>query len=465
MNKNILAGCLLFFTASVLTLFSGGCAQIGMPTGGPKDTTAPLMVKANPANEQLNFTGNKITFTFDEYIELQDVQANLLVAPFPKVMPSVNSNLKTVTVKLKDTLKPNTTYSIDFGNAIKDVNEGNVYKDFVYTFSTGAYIDSLELSGKMMLAESGKTDSTLLALLYRDSPDSAVTKRKPDYISRIKGDGSFLFTHLPSGNFKLYALKDGDGNKYYNSKTELFAFHTDDITLPATSKPMTIYAYAEEKPAENKTTTAEKKQAEKKLRYSTNLAGMRQDLLSPFEISFNTPIRKFDTAAIYLTDTSFNKISGVKLTFDSTRKILTVNTRWKPEMPLNFILPQEAIDDSVGNTLAKSDTIRFYVKSTTEYGSVTLRFKNLDISRKPVLLFTDGTNIRSSHPLTGSEWTNKLFPPGEYEIRILYDGNGNGKWDPGHYADKLQPEKVISFTQKLTVKADWENERDINIGD
>lgn len=146
---------------------------------------------------------------------------------------------------------------------------------FVYTFSTGAYIDSLELSGKMMLAESGKTDSTLLALLYRDAPDSAVTNRKPDYISRIKGDGSFLFTHLPSGNFKLYALKDGDGNKYYNSKTELFAFHTEDINLPQNGKPVTIYAYAEEKPAENKSTTPEKKQAEKKLRYSTNLTGMR----------------------------------------------------------------------------------------------------------------------------------------------------------------------------------------------
>lgn len=464
MNKNILAGCLLFLMASVLTLFSGGCAQIGMPTGGPKDTTAPLMVKANPANEQLNFTGNKITFSFDEYIELQDVQSNLLVAPFPKTMPSVNSNLKTVTVKLKDTLKPNTTYSIDFGNAIKDVNEGNVYKDFVYTFSTGAYIDSLELSGKMMLAESGKTDSTLLALLYRDAPDSAVSNRKPDYISRIKGDGSFLFTHLPSGNFKLYALKDGDGNKYYNSKTELFAFHTEDINLPQNGKPVTIYAYAEEKPAENKTTTPEKKQAEKKLRYSTNLTGMRQDLLNPFEISFNTPIRKFDSTAFYLTDTSFNKVNGVTLTFDSTRKILSVNTKWQPEMPLIFILPQEAIDDSSGNTLAKSDTLRLYVKSTTEYGSVTLRFKNLDFNRKPVLLFTDGTNIRFSYPLTGNEWTNKLFPPGDYEIRILYDGNGNGKWDPGHYADKLQPEKVISFPQKLTVKADWENERDIDIG-
>jgi hypothetical protein len=187
----------IVFIGQICSLFIIGCAQIGSPTGGPKDTSAPVLIKAIPSNNQTNFTGNKIILSFDEYVDLQDVQSNLLVSPSPKNNPSINSNLRTITIKLKDSLLPNTTYAINFANAIKDINEGNVFKNFVYTFSTGAYIDSLKIDGKVMMAETGKIDSSLNVLLYKNASDTDVTTRRPDYVARLKGDGSFTFKNLP----------------------------------------------------------------------------------------------------------------------------------------------------------------------------------------------------------------------------------------------------------------------------
>ena len=161
----------LLFSASLIYFFaisSGGCAQIGMPTGGPRDSIPPVLVSASPKIHSTNVTGNKITLTFNEYIELKEVQTNVLISPFPKRQPQIDYKLRTVTVKLKDTLLPNTTYSINFGKAIVDNNEGNPMKDFTFVFSTGNNIDSLTLDGKVLVAETGKADSTLIALLYRN---------------------------------------------------------------------------------------------------------------------------------------------------------------------------------------------------------------------------------------------------------------------------------------------------------
>jgi hypothetical protein len=130
----------------------------------------PVLLQSVPADSMLNFKANKITLTFDEYVQLdnQMVQTNLVVSPTPDQAPIVASHLRDVTIRLKDSLKPNTTYSINFGNALKDVNEGNPYKNFHYVFSTGNSIASGELSGRVQLAQTGKTDSTLIVILHKN---------------------------------------------------------------------------------------------------------------------------------------------------------------------------------------------------------------------------------------------------------------------------------------------------------
>ena len=362
--------------------------------------------------------------------------------------------------RFKDSLKPNTTYSINFGNAIKDINEGNVLKSFTYIFSTGSTIDSLKITGNVVLAETGKVDSTMIALLYRNADDSAVLKRKPDYIARINSEGNFEFNNLPVASFKIYALKDGDGSKTYNAKTEIFAFINKAINTDGNIPPVIMYAYAEQKAANN-IAYGSKVLSEKKLRYTTNAGTQSLDLLQPLELSFNNKIKTFDLNKISLTDTNFKAYTNAVISTDSSSKNIFVKNQWKPGENYLLILSKDAAQDINGNYLLKSDTIRFITKKETDYGKVILRFKNLDLSKHPIIQFMEGETIKFSSPLTSVEWTNKLFLPGEYEIRILYDSNNNGVWDPGSYQKNLQPEKAVLLPQKLSIKADWENERDI----
>jgi hypothetical protein len=458
---------LVFLSVGLLSFFSAiyllaGCAQIGAPTGGPKDTLAPVLIKAMPDVNKTNFSENKIILQFNEYIELQDLQNNLLISPYPKNNPTINCNLKTITIKLKDTLAPNTTYSFNFGNSIRDINEGNKLTDFSYLFSTGDFLDSLELTGNVMMAETGMPDSTLSVLLYKNIDDSSITTRKPDYISRIKSNGNFSFKYLPNGNYKIYALKDGDGNKFYSTKSESFAFYDSVVNPLVKNKGIQLYAYQEKKSPPNSVASADKK-TEKKLRYSNNLINGKQDLLKPLELSFNTALKNITPDSIFITDTSFNAIKNIAIKADSSRKKIILSNKWIPNETLYLIVYKNAIEDSNDLKLAKNDTIKFYTKGISEYGSLKLHFKNIELAKHPLLLFLEGDNIKSSFAILADEWSNSMILPGELEWKILYDENGNGKWDPGDYSKKLQPEKTIAFPQRISIKADWENERDVDL--
>jgi len=447
--------------AILISLMTGSCAQIGMPDGGPKDTLAPKLIRASPPNGSRNVTGNKIILEFDENIDVQNLQQNLIISPLQNRNPSIIANPRSITLKFRDTLLPNTTYTVNFGDAIKDNNEGNVYRNLSYVFSTGNILDSLTLSGKVILAETGGTDTTLVVLLYRNAADTTVLKKKPNYIAKVKGDGSFLFSNLPAASFKIYALKDGDGGKTYNSKSEIFAF-ADEEASTENNDPVTLLAYAEQKSIDNKIIPPVNSGLDKKLRYISSIKD-KQDLLEPLEILFNTPLKERDSAKIYLTDTLFRKISGVRFSIDSTAKKIFLTTLWQADKPLVLIIEKDAVKDSAGNSLAKNDTIRFNTKSKEDYGKLTLRFNDLELSKNPVLQFLAGNEIKYSYPLTSKEWISNMFPPGQYGIRILYDTDKNGRWTPGNYEKKLQPEIAVTIPQTLNVRADWDNESEINL--
>jgi hypothetical protein len=452
-----------FFIVSclyILAVTNAGCAQIGSPTGGPRDSIAPRLTIASPQLSSTNVTGNKITLTFNEYVEIKDPQTNVVISPLPKRPPQVDFRLRTVTVKLRDSLLPNTTYSINFGNAIVDVNENNPLKDFTYVFSTGPQIDSLQLSGKVVLAESGKADSTLIAMLYRNTDDSAVQKQKPDYVTKLSGDGSFRFVNLPPGTFKVYALKDGDGGKTYNSKKEIFAFADAPVTVSENTTAVVLYASALEK--DNRQTTRPVI-LNKKLTYSLGPGGLIQDLTAPFELNFNNPLKNFDPTRLILRDTNFNPVPAATWTIDSNRTKITLTTTWQEGMKYRLIMDTAAFSDAANNHIAKADTIRFTTKQLSDYGNVVLRFSNIDLSKRPLIQLVQGDEVKISSALTQNNWTNKYVPPGDYDIRIVFDENNNGQWDPGDYSKKRQPEKAVTLTQKLSIRANWDNERDIKL--
>ncbi len=443
------------------SLLSGGCAQIGLPTGGVKDTLAPILIRSNPTIGSKNVNSNKITLEFDEYIDVQDLQQNLLISPLQNRNPSITANSKSITLRFRDSLLPNTTYNINFGNAVRDINENNILKNLSYVFSTGNSLDSLTLNGNVILAETGGYDSTLLVLLYRNAVDSTVKTKKPNYIAKVNSDGSFKFTNLPAASFKIYALKDGDGGKTYNSLSEIFGFANEDVST-LNNEEISLLAYAEELEKDNKTIVATKVVPDKKLRIGNNIQGSK-DLLEPLELSFNNALKIFDTGKIALTDTFYNKIKSIRFSRDSTSKKIIITTNWQPDMPLILVINKDAFEDSAGNKLTKTDTLRFSTRRTEDYGKLVLRFNNLDLTKNPVIQFIVGDQVKYSYPITGAEYNNTRFPPGEYGVRILYDKDKNGKWTPGSYSKKRQPEIVVALPQKLSVRADWDNEREINL--
>lgn len=444
----------------LFTSMLGGCAQIGFPTGGERDSLPPVLVKASPPNGSVNFRGNKITLSFDEYVLLKDIVNNVYISPYQAYNPVITSNLRTITVKLKDSLQANTTYSISFGNGIQDVNENNTLRNFTYVFSTGPVIDSLNLSGKVILAETGNVDSTYMVLVYKNPADSTVKKIKPAYLSRINGQGEFSVSNLPPGRYGIYALKDGDNSKTYNSLSEGFAFMDSLVVLPAQQKAVLLYAYVEKK-SNPITPAGTRAVADRKFRYRLNLEDSLQDLNSPLTIAFNRKLTYLHEDLLKLYDSSNSSLSLPAGTTDSTGQTLSLNVKWIAGNRYTLIIPANVAADSTGANLSKSDTIHFMVRPVEDYGNVVLRFTNLDLARHPVLQVLEGDNLRYSYPLTSSIFTKKLFQPGNYDLRILYDDNQNGLWDTGHYNLRLQPEKVVSLSQKLQVKANWDNERDI----
>ena len=438
-----------------------GCAQVVAPTGGPRDSIPPVLLTANPKEGTTNFTGKKITLDFNEYVVIDQLRENMLVSPTPKNDPYVDYKLRTITIKLRDTLEPNTTYTINLGNAIKDLNENNPYKDFSYVFSTGSVIDSLQFSGKVQVAETGKVDTTLMVYLYKNLDDSAVQKEKPKYIARVNAQGGFNFKNLAPGTYKVYALLDGDGSRTYNSKSEMFAFADSTVDVGGHARPVTLYAYIEKKqtpPAAKSTGTQDKK-----FRFTTKVPAEKQNILGDLNIEFSRPIKNFDKSKIILTDTLNSPETGVQINIDSTSKKIRIANNWKPGTYYKLIISKDFGTDSSGTALSKSDTIVFKTKDETDYGTIKLRFRNLDTSRHPVLLVVSANEIINSYPLTSSTWNAPLFSPGEYELRILYDENRNGIWDPGDYTQKKQPEKVYAIPQKINIKANWENEIDISL--
>jgi uncharacterized protein (DUF2141 family) len=446
----------------VLSITGTGCAQIGMPTGGPRDSTPPVLLNATPPNHSIHFNGKQIVLTFDEYVHLQDLQKNLLVAPEPKIIPNINSKLKTVSIKIRDTLQPNTTYSFQLGDAIQDINENNPYHDFTYVFSTGSYIDSLTLNGSVIIAQTGKPDSTLIAMLYKNLDDSAVYKEKPRYVARLDSSGNFHFKNLAAGTYHLFALKDESGQKMYNNPSQLFAFADSAIQIPKEASPEKLYAYAEEtneKPAA-KPAAAGKKTTEKVLKYTLSSSGGAQDLLSPLMLSFGIPLKTFDSSKIRLTDTLFNPVPST-ISLDTNRTKIFLNTVWKDDTQYDLVIEKDFATDTLGNELLKADTVRFKTKRSNEYGSIKLNFTNLDKFTHPVLQIVKEGKVVDSFKLTTPTFTRKLFEPGEYELRILNDINDNGTWDPGNYHLRKQPELVTPIPKKLSLRADWDNEMDV----
>lgn len=207
------------------------CANMGSgPQGGRRDFSAPKYVSSTPAPNQSNYNNKKISITFDEYIQLSDAYSQVVVSPPQKKTFNVSSLGKKVTVELEDSLIPNRTYIVDFGNAIRDINESNILKDYFISFSTGNAIDSFVVGGKIIDAQTLAPMEGVLVGAYESVADSAFRKSAMDYVSKTDANGFFKIRGLKERQYRIYALQDNNSNYKYDDKSEGLAVLATPIT-------------------------------------------------------------------------------------------------------------------------------------------------------------------------------------------------------------------------------------------
>ncbi len=230
MKIKLLLIAVIFCTALILK----SCANMAQgPTGGLKDETPPEFVGSTPSPHAVNFRKNRIEIEFNEYIILDNPAKNLVVSPTQDVFPVAKGNGRKVMVELKDSLLENTTYTIDFGNSIVDNNEKNPFPEFVFSFSTGQAIDTLEISGTVLNAENLAPVSGIYAGVHLKPEDSIFTSRKLERVTRTNLQGNFTLRNLAGMPYRVYALEDGNNNYFFDQITEGIAVQ-EEIVIPRT---------------------------------------------------------------------------------------------------------------------------------------------------------------------------------------------------------------------------------------
>jgi len=219
------------------------CAQRKPLTGGDKDIIPPEVKKTTPENQTTNFLAEQITIEFNEFILLDNIQSQLIVSPLMEEAPEIVVRGKKLIIKIKSELTPNTTYSLNFGDAIKDITEGNPYPNYKYVFSTGSFIDSLTYSGITIDAYTLEPQENIFVMLYDEFEDSIPRTKKPRYIAKSDKEGVFSITNIADGEYKLFALNDINSNYLFDLPNEQIGFYSDRIQIDSsqTNNKVTVF--------------------------------------------------------------------------------------------------------------------------------------------------------------------------------------------------------------------------------
>ena len=465
----------IYFTKTIFIFFLStlfySCANITSPTGGAKDVTAPKLKNRSVKDSLLNYTGGKIQFEFDEFIQLKDVQNQLVVTPLLKNKPLVTSHKKTVSIYLADSLlEKNTTYQISLGNAIQDIHEGNPAKNIRFTFSTGGYFDSLSLKGNVVDAFTGKTDTAAWVLLYPNSiKDSAIIKEVPLYVQKVSS-GDFQFNNLPNRNFKIFALHDLNANFKYDAIGEKIGFLNDDVNPTDSTLKIKLYTFLEKSNTDtssNKTTRGkiEKSAIATSLSYMVSVDTLNKTkrtfgINDTLKITLSSPIKKIDPTKIRLYQGDIIDESAL-VDLDSTKKIIRIKPDWTEDAAYKLTLQKGFAYDSLNN--APASEYVFKTKRLSDYGILTIKHK---IEKNNFIAVLLNDKIVQRKKMLDSVSTFTLLNPGNYQINVLQDENGNGIWDTGSFfSTRIQPEITVLFSNEITIKANWENKIDLRMID
>lgn len=304
-----------------LALIFFGCANRQLPQGGPRDREPPKLLKATPPNMTRNFRAKEIRLEFDEFFKLSSPFTEITMSPTPAKLPEYTVSKKSIVIKLRDSLEKNTTYVINFGKAIADVNEGNVLKNFTYVFSTGSHIDSLSISGSVINTLTQEKEKEATVMLFTLKQDSVLFgKKKPTIYASTDTAGNFTLSNLRPDNYRIYALKENSPNKIYDNDNELIAFNKNIIHLTKDTANIQLKLF---------------KQTPDKFRLVDN----RFDGDGKLFFTFNKPLDKPSIRVTYPADFDRQKIVDISKTkdtaivfmrnmdFDSIRMVILDNNK------------------------------------------------------------------------------------------------------------------------------------------
>ncbi|UJH66086.1 Ig-like domain-containing protein [Allomuricauda sp. SCSIO 65647] len=515
------------------------CARRGNPSGGPKDESPPVLLRTDPENFTTNFEGDRIRLYFDEYIKLEDVQNQMIVSPplknQPVIMPQGGPS-KYIEITIKDTLQENTTYTINFGQSIVDNNEGNPNSFLTYVFSTGDYLDSLQITGLVKDAFKREPDDFISVMLYEiDSifNDSTIYKYPPNYITNtLDSTPVFQLKNLKAGKYALVAIKDAGKNNVFDQRSDKIGFLSDTVVVPTDSlfllslfKEVPDYAisvpsyvaknkiiFGYQGPAEHIAikpltelpdsvrTIILKERDKDTLNYwltPTDLDSIvftvvneQQQLIDTFtvkrrkleldslklstttrgKINFGDTLSILASTPIVQIDTS--KISGALndsiplsygITLDTLKNQLNFEFLQEPNQKYSFELVPGAITDFFG---MQNDTLKYGIStgSYADYGNLRFNITGaVDYPAIVQLINDKGETQKQVYMTEPRQIEFNHLTPAKYGLRLIFDDNGNQKWDTGNYLKKIQPEKVRYYPDMIDVRANWELEQTFTV--
>jgi uncharacterized protein (DUF2141 family) len=531
-----------------LFLLLYGCAQVVPLTGGKRDTTPPKLVETDPKDRSVNLNTGRIVMLFDEYVQLKDAGNQFVISPRLKNKPEVTAEGKKVIVTFDPAdLLPNTTYRINFGSAVADMNESNSLNGLSFVFSTGSHIDTLHLSGKVTESSNNLPAKDVLVGLYRGETanDSLPYKTAADYAVKTSADGSYSFSNLPPARFSVYAIGDNNRNGIYDGESEKMAFMGEVLSLTSDSaidlrtfteeprktfvkklvnpyygfgqvilnKPVSAVltplaernrrdVYQEHKESENDTLTYYYKDITDSLILLMRETGInRTDTLKVTlpappkkklrSIALNNPENKLNPGEqlrfsfpvwMDTTKVSPGRIKLVRRS-DTTSAPVVIRGSW---LNIHTYVPDIKLLEIETYTL-KTDTGAFYdtqgttndsLKTTfrvlgkAELGKLSLKIRFNRKQKYVLQLLNAQNNVAGertvSFTLSSSNAETIEFTglqPSTYYLRVIFDDNGNGKWDTGNLLRRMQPEKVVMVSKQFKIVADWEVEEEIMIKD
>lgn len=522
--------------AILLLLFIASCANRVTPSGGDKDAAPPKLLSAVPDNGTVHFSSKEIRLEFDEYVQLNDLQAQLFVSPLTVTLPVVRVGKKSLVIEVPDSLEDNTTYTINFGKAIVDVHESNPLEDFRYVFSTGSFIDSLTLSGEVRNAADLEGAKGITVMVYRKSAimdDSLPFKERPLYFSRTGEKGIFRVFNMRAGEYVVYAVEDKNGNfKCDGPSEEAFGFLTTDIKLPGDSViSMKVWQEYPELARVTRTMKLNRRSASVAFNKPGNSfrllnlekmpvseSGYRRstwgDTLTYFALNNEDSVQvlaALDTLVLDTVRLSLLTEKGVKepplknrwftrstplLTGPSGRVLLqsahplgndSVFVQFQEDSSKAIRLPLKVLDARLGlvaldypwketvtytltlvpadakdifGAAADTTVIRFKVPDESSTASLSLKVDGLKKGgRYIVQLLNDKADLIKAWPITNDTLIiSKYLQAVTARIKVIADLDNDGRWTPGRYLAKQQPEPVWFHTEPVTLRANWELE-------